>query len=117
MSKQKNDSATVTTIDDDVQAAPEPRATELKVADNHSVLTGDKVELTIYASEGVGGGDAVFVSHNGNGYQIPRGKPVIVPAEVAGIIEDAKTETTEFVNGKPVTRTANRFGFSIKAVK
>lgn len=116
MSK-KNDTATVTTIDDDVPEAPEPRAKVLSGCDPTGELCGDKVELTIYATEGVGGGDAVFLSHNTTGYQIPRGKPVIVPVEVAGVIEDAKTETIEVVNGKAVVREANRYGFTIKHLK
>ena len=63
------------------------------------------------------GTDAVFVSHNGYAYQIPRDKPYKVPFEVAQILRDAKVTVYKPAgNGGDVREeTRARFAFSTTA--
>lgn len=69
-------------------AAAAVKAAELKGQGNGD-FTGKKVMLTIAASPGDGGKDAVFVSVAGVAFQIPRGKPWVVPVEVVNALENA----------------------------
>lgn len=121
----KTDS-TVTTLDD---AAPVATAA-LNTAKKRTTTTagsqdgtaiedvsGQMVNITIHSASGDDGGDAVFASLNGYAYQIPRDKPVPVPAEVAQVISDAKqTSHHRGPNGAVIEKTVPRFAFSIAAI-
>lgn len=93
-----NKNSTIATLDDDAVATdavvqtPAPEVLQLNT--KHSAeLSGSMETVTIHGSEGEGGMDAVFVSHDGYAFQIPRDKPCTVPTEVAQILRDAKVTT------------------------
>lgn len=67
--------------------------------------------VTVHADKGEGGNQAVFVSVNGQAFQIPRGKPVDVPLEVAQALENA-VET--IYDGGGAGREAPRYAVTIK---
>lgn len=108
----------VTTID--TSPGPEaarPRRESAKVAGaNHDVaLSGKKAIVTIHPVEGDGGADAVFVSLNGYAYQIPRGEPQEVPAEVLEILKNAQTTTysVDTKTGDVKERTVPRYAYTV----
>ena len=108
---------TVTTIDDQpaaTAAKATPKATAVKGANHDVELSGKTRTITIHTSDAEGGHDAVFLSINGYGYQIPRGTPVEVPTEVLHVLENAKV--TSYSPGKNpgefIERTTHRFAFS-----
>lgn len=108
----------VTTID--TAAAPEaarPKRESAKVTGaNHDVaLSGKKAVVTIHPAEGEGGTDAVFVSLNGYAYQIPRGEPQEVPAEVLEILRNAQTTTyrVDTKSGNVEERTVPRYAYTV----
>lgn len=108
----------VTTIDDAPQATAAPRAKTIAVADAGDNMTGDKLELTIHAGEGELGRQAVFLSINGHGFNIPRGIPCVVPSEVVDILDNAKQIIYEpGENGKMHEREVNRFSYNARPVK
>lgn len=74
------------------QAAPAVEAKDLKGIGNGD-FSGKKAILTIAASPGENGAEAVFVSVGGVAFQIPRGKAWKVPVEVVHALEIA-TELT-----------------------
>lgn len=113
----------VATIDDDLlgdtQAAAAPAAkeivpTQVAGAEVDPELSGRKVKLTIFEQEGDMGKQPVYVGHNGYGYLIKRGEPVIVPLEVVNVLNDAKiTELETQQGGKQVERSRPRFAFQV----
>lgn len=109
----------VSTIDDgapETSAAPQAAAAEVAIiaGENHDdTLSGEFEIITIHSTPEDGGGDAVFVSHNGYAYQIPRDKPSKVPREVVQIIRDAKvTGYRSGQAGQVIEETRQRFPFS-----
>lgn len=78
-------------------------------------LSGKKKTITIHVSDAENGQEPVFVGLNGYGYQIPRGTPVEVPAELVSILENAKTSTfhPNRATGELEERVHNRFAFSV----
>jgi hypothetical protein len=108
---------TITSIDDAPvqQAANKPAAKGSVKGANHDVeLSGKTRTVTIHTSDAEGGHDAVFLSINGYGYQIPRGVPVEVPVEVLHVLENAKitSYSPSKVPGEFIERTTHRFAFS-----
>lgn len=109
---------TVTTIDDQpapsVQAKAAPKSAAVKGANHDVELSGKTRTITIHTSDAEGGHDAVFLSINGYGYQIPRGTPVDVPEEVLHVLENAKVTSysPSKVPGEFIERTTHRFAFS-----
>jgi hypothetical protein len=117
-----NDTTQVSSIDDapTTQEAPKQKATTAKrqpKVDGHDVaLSGEKKTITIHTSEAEGGHDAVPIGLNGYMYQVPRGMPVEVPAELVSILENAKVTTYHPAgNGSTelIERVSNRFAFSV----
>jgi hypothetical protein len=112
--------STVTTIDDQPDTVETPTASKAKAkaavkGANHDVeLSGKTRTITIHTSDAEGGHDAVFLSINGYGYQIPRGTPVEVPEEVLHVLENAKVTTYSPSKnpGEFVERTTHRYAFS-----
>lgn len=95
----------ITTLDDPIEA-PKPAAKKTaksKAADANRLtganmdaeLSGKMVMLTIHPTSNPGGRKAMFVGLNGYAYQIPRGTPWKVPAEVADVVANAITTTYE----------------------
>lgn len=107
---------TITSIDDQPVAAPKAatKAAAVKGANHDVALSGKTRTITIHTSEAEGGHDAVFLSINGYGYQIPRGTPVEVPVEVLHVLENAKVTSysPSKTPGEFIERTAHRFAFS-----
>jgi len=109
---------TITSIDDQptvaTPAKTAPKAAAVKGANHDVALSGKTRSITIHTSDAEGGHDAVFLSINGFGYQIPRGTPVEVPVEVLHVLENAKVTT--YAPGKQpgefIERTTHRFAFS-----
>ncbi|WOB06470.1 hypothetical protein [Piscinibacter gummiphilus] len=121
MSKQSNTSQ-VTTLDDGKK--PESAASKAAVGavakvdgKNHDAdLSGKRKLITIFKDATEGGSDAVFLSINGYAFQIPRGKPFNVPAEVVSVLRDAKTEHMVMgQHGVEVTEVP-RYNFSVEDV-
>jgi len=107
----------VTSIDD-VPATPVAKPVRVKAsggATGKPDLTGEMVTLTIHASSEFDGREAVPIGHNERVYQIPRGKPCVVPKAVAQIVADAVTERYDPTpDGKgAVASTQPRFAYSI----
>jgi hypothetical protein len=91
-------------------------ATALKGTDN-AVFCGKKAIVTIAASKEDGGNEAVFVSPQGVGFQIPRGKPWTVPIEVANVLADAvETTYTRNEKGELITIDSPRYTFVAQPV-
>lgn len=104
----------VTTLDDDSSPAEAAPAVAIKGANHDAALSGKTGTVTIHPTEGDGGSDAVFISINGYAYQIPRGMPVEVPAEVIEVLRNAKQTILSFGQGGAlVERTVQRFAFSL----
>lgn len=109
---------TITSIDDqpkdNAPAKSAPKAASVKGANHDVALSGKTRTITIHTSDAEGGHDAVFLSINGFGYQIPRGTPVDVPVEVLHVLENAKvTSYSPSKNpGEFIERTTHRFAFS-----
>lgn len=107
----------ITTLDDDEPVAVAQPQAEVKGKNFDATLSGKKVALTIHPSDGDGGSDAVFLQLNGYAYQVPRGKPQVVPVELVEILENAKQTILSFGAGGVVNeRAAPRFAFSATAV-
>lgn len=94
-----------TTIDDEPAAgaptAP-PKAEELEGKRGSGVdlhLSGKKFTVNIAVSREEDGKDAVPVGINGYVWQIPRGKPVIVPEEVVEVLKNATMTTFSSAQG------------------
>ena len=105
----------ITSIDDvPVQAEKTVAKAKVKGANHDVELSGKTRTITIHTSDLEGGHEAVFLSINGYGYQIPRGIPIEVPTEVLHVLENAKI--TSYVQGKAagefIERTTQRFAFS-----
>ena len=98
-------------------AASKEGAKRTVKVDGHDIaLSGNKKTITIHTSDAEGGQDAVNIGLNGYMYQVPRGVPVDVPAEVVGILENARTSTFHpNKDGELVERIHNRFAFSVHA--
>ena len=109
----------ITTLDDSV-AVVTPVATEAATiagANHDAAMSGKQELITIHSSSDDGGTDAVFVSHNGYAYQIPRDQPFKVPRAVAQILRDAGTVSYKpGVGGAVSERMQPRFAFSSVAV-
>ena len=113
----------VTTLDDAAAMADEAVVTTkaarttktVKGANHDGALSGNKRIVTVHPTNDEGGSDAVFLALNGYAYQIPRGIPVEVPAEVVEILKNAKMEIMSFgKGGETVLRETQRFPFSIE---
>lgn len=110
--------STVTTLESET---PETQANDvateasdgLQGANHDAQLSGKKVTLTIFPGEGETGHDAVQVGHNGFMWLVPRGKPCVVPEEVAWVVRDAKTTTYHMVDGKSIERESPRYAYQI----
>lgn len=100
------------TVAKTASAAPAPADAEVAalVADGEIGHIG-RCLVTVHADKGEGGNQAVFVSVNGQAFQIPRGKPVDVPLEVAQALENA-VET--IYDGGGAGREAPRYAVTIK---
>lgn len=111
---------TITTLDDDsspdVQAQAPATAAELKGANSDDALSGTKVLLTIHPTETDGGSDAVNVGLNGYMYQIPRGKPFVVPVELVRILDNAVTTTYHQTPAGLIEKHSKRFPYSVEPV-
>lgn len=108
----------VSSIDDTPAQTAAPKASGAKripKVDGHDIaLSGKKKTITIHTSESEGGHDAVPIGLNGYMYQVPRGMPVEVPAELVQILENAKTSTFHpSKDGELIERVSNRFAFSV----
>lgn len=106
----------VTTLDDEtstdvVQAAPVIATPTAGGIDDQ--LSGERRTVTIHQT-GDENEQAVFVSLNGYAYQIPRGVPCSVPAEVIEILQNAKQTTYTQTPTGVVERTVQRFPFSVQ---
>lgn len=111
----------VTTLDDDTATASAAPATDKsgragKAATKASTaiaaeagLSGKRKTIVIHAGEGAAGREDVPVGVNGVMFNIKRGKPVDVPAEVVHVLENAVT--TVYENGEAIDTP--RFAFSV----
>lgn len=107
----------ITSIDDPAPAAKTAKAVVLKPSGGPvggAELSGEMVTLTIHASSEFDGREAVPIGHNERVYQIPRGKPCVVPEAVAQIVADAVTERFDpGPDGQVIAGTQPRFAYSI----
>jgi hypothetical protein len=113
---------TITTLDDEVspdvktptKQAPKVSAAEVRGSNSDDALSGKKALLTIHPTETEGGSDAVVVSLNGYAYQIPRGKPFLVPVEVVHILDNAVTTTYHQTPQGVIEKHNKRFPYSVE---
>ena len=95
------------------RAAAEPVVLHENVGDDFS---GERAMLTIRSDHGDGGKDAVFVSHQGFAFHIPRDKPVNVPIEVVRVLDDAVVTTYTLDAGKEVQSDIPRYSYTAKPI-
>lgn len=110
----------ITSIDDAPAAnaatpkAKSPKAEVVKPSGSDGASTGKLKTVTIHAAEGEDGNRPVFLSINGYAYQIPRGKPVQVPAEVVEVLSNAVVSTYKVRGGGEVEELqVPRYAFSV----
>jgi hypothetical protein len=97
------------------QVAAEPAAKELNGSNADLQLSGERKVVTIYEEKGEGGSDAVFLSINGYAYQIPRGKPWDVPAEVVEVLQNAVTRHVSMGEGGAINEVdIPRYNFRVE---
>ena len=94
----------IATLDDDIdnavsvtparsdKAAP---AAEAQGSAHDDEMSGDRVDIYIYAGHEENGSAPVPVGVNGVVYYIPRAKKVNVPVEVVGVLQNAVTDVHE----------------------
>ena len=95
----------IATLDDDIDNAvsvtparsdkAEPAAAKLKGSAHDDEMSGDRVDIYIYAGHEENGSAPVPVGVNGVVYYIPRAKKVNVPVEVVGVLQNAVTDVHE----------------------
>lgn len=112
--------ARVVTIDDEPAqpaiAATSAKADEVLGSNHDDQMCGDKVKIEIHEGTDDAGKEAVNVQINGFLYQIPRGKPVIVPVEVLGVLQDAVMSVYDTKQGGgQVERQVKRYAYSVLA--
>lgn len=112
------ETSVVTSIDDAPDVALEKADADtpvLKIPDVHSAFAGDRVELVLNSTEGEVGHQAVFVSINGESFNIPRDTKVIVPVEVIETLDNASMELHEpQPNGTTKVRNVKRYSYTVK---
>lgn len=112
------DTTSVTTIDDEPKPVEIKKGLDIAVVDHGDNMSGEKVQITIANGVGELGRQAVFLSLNGHGFNVPRGVPCVVPVEVADILENATmTEYEAGANGVAIEREVQRFSYSIKQLR
>ena len=104
--------ANVTSIDDDEPAPVLAKAVELKLTDHGDNFTGRKAEVTIQSGSDVLSRQAVFLSINGASFLIPRDVPVVVPAEVVEVLNNAVMSVYEKNGNTLIERRVKRHSFS-----
>ena len=113
-----NDSK-VTSLDQPAPKAVEAVRTDVKKlvgkSSGDSGLSGSVTRIKIFASTEEGGNHAVFVSHNGIAYLIPRDEVMDVPDELLEILNNAVTTiTSPNRDGVGViTRDVPRFNYQV----
>jgi hypothetical protein len=87
-----------------------------KASGHDTALSGDSVELHIYASEKEHGSNAVEVGLNGVMYLVPRGQFFTVPVELVEVLRNAVTTVTTAnpAGGGVVEREVPRFNFQTR---
>ena len=92
-----NDSK-VTSLDQPVLKASDAVRTDVKKlvgkSSGNGALSGLTTRIKIFAGTEEGGNHAVFVSHNGTAYLIPRDEVLEVPDELLEILDNAITTIT-----------------------
>lgn len=112
---KKSSTSQVSTLDDlggfdQVEAV----STAVTGSAHDDALSGDKVSITIYEQEGEMGREAVFVSVNGVGYQIPRDVRSSIPVEVLHALENCVQDIHESLpTGEMKRRSLRRFNFIV----
>lgn len=89
-------------------------AVEVKGSGNDASLSGRKVCIKIHQGrEGDTESNFVFIGVNGYSYQIPRGKPVLIPEEALEVLENAVMKTYPTDGGRVIgERDVPRFGYN-----
>jgi|GEM_PF-2238750 len=103
----------VTTIDDAPEVASEKKVDAIAVPDIGNNMSGDRLDVTLHQGEGEAGSQAVFIGLNGQGFNMPRGIRVSVPAEVVHILENAEQTVYDTTKGKTVERQIKRFSYTV----
>ena len=108
----------IVSIDDEPAQSAQPVQADnapVVVGANHDdQLSGKKVKIEIYESEGDFGKEAVAVQINGYAYQIPRGQQVIVPVEVMSVLDNSvMTLYDTKQGGGQVERKVKRFAYTV----
>jgi hypothetical protein len=104
----------ITTLDNEPsQAEIQAKVANVAMATPGEGMSGKMEIVTIHSSSEDGGSDAVFLSHNGYAYQVPRDQPFKMPTEVVQILRDAKVTSYKPGPGGAVTeKQMPRFAFS-----
>ena len=108
----------ITTLDTQARpegARPERKSQKVTGANHDVALSGERAIVTIHPTDADGGSDAVFMSINGYAYQVPRGEPQEVPAEVLEILRNAQTTTyrVDPKSGDLTARTVPRYAYTV----
>lgn len=112
---KKSSTSQVSTLDDlGGFDQAEAVSTAVTGSAHDDALSGDKVSITIYEQEGEMGREAVFVSVNGVGYQIPRDVRSSIPVEVLHALENCVQDIHESLpTGEMKRRSLRRFNFIV----
>lgn len=118
MAVDKKDTS-VTTIDDAPLVVEVKKAADIAVSDHADAMTGERLEVTIQASEGDIGKQPVFLAINGYGVLVPRGIPVHLPVELVEILDNATQVVYEHdkATDKMLEREVKRYSYSVRAIR
>lgn len=72
-----------------------------------------RVSVVFHSQEGPGGDDDIFVAVNGRAYLIKREREVSLPAEVLGVLKNARQTLFEQHGGRVIPRDVQRYGYSV----
>ncbi len=104
----------VTTLDDEATPAPAVVATKSKAKAVAAPESSDEgmFMVTVHATDGDAGSNAVDMCINGYLYQLPRGVPCKVPAAVLEGLKNAVTSKYKVMGTDVVESTVPRFPYS-----
>lgn len=104
----------VTTLDDEATPAPAVVATKSKAKAVAAPESSDEgmFMVTVHATDGDAGSNAVDMCINGYLYQLPRGVPCKVPEAVLEGLRNAVTTKHKVVGDSVITQNIPRFPYS-----
>ena len=102
----------VTTLDDEIEAAPVVVKASKAKAVAKEEAGADMFMVTVHATDGDAGSAAVDLCVNGYLYQLPRGVPCKVPASVVEGLRNAVTTKHKVLGNEVIQSQIPRFPYT-----